>query len=85
MDTLSKNQCSSIEVSQIGWLFGDGLENGDRDGNLEEDPLDGMNEENCDYTIMSCVKDREGPVTSSVSAESQSISPKQRINSSTIF
>ena len=48
MDTLSRNQCSSIEASQISWLFGDGLENGDRDGDLEEDPLDGMNVENYD-------------------------------------
>ena len=63
-------------------MFDDGLENGDRDSNL--DPLDGMNVENCDYTITSCVKDREqdreGPLTSSVSAESQSISMKRRIN-----
>ena len=74
MDTLSRNQHSSIEASQIGWLFGDSLENGDRNGNLEEDPLDEINVENCDYTITSCVKDRKGPLTSSVSAESQSIS-----------
>ena len=39
-----------------------------------------MNVENCDYTITSCVKDCEGPLTSSVSAESQSIRLKQRIN-----
>ena len=51
---------------------------------LEEDPLDGMNIENCDYMITSCIKDREqdrkGPLTSIVSAESQCISLKQRIN-----
>ena len=39
-----------------------------------------MNVENCDYTITSCVKDREGPLTSSIIAESRSISLKQRIN-----
>ena len=35
--------------------------------------------------IMSCVKDRERPLTSSVSAESQSISLKQQINWQTSF
>ena len=39
-----------------------------------------MNVENWDYTITSCVKDREEPFTSSVSAESQSIGLKQRIS-----
>ena len=38
MDTLSRNQHSSIEASQTGWLFGDGLENGDRDGDLRGGP-----------------------------------------------
>ena len=52
----------------------------DRDGDLEEDLSDEMNVENCDYVITSCVKDRERPLTSSVSAESQSISLKQRMN-----
>ena len=51
---------------------------------IEEDPPDGMNVENCDYTITNCVKDREQdrerPLTSSVSAESQFISLKQRMN-----
>ena len=51
---------------------------------LEEDPPDGMNVENCDYTITNCVKDceqdHERPLTSSVSAESQFISLKQRMN-----
>ena len=56
----------------------DGFENGDRNGNLEEDPPDGMNIENRDYTITTCVKDRERPLNSSISAESQSISLKQR-------
>ena len=50
----------------------------------EEDLPDGMNVENCNYTITSCVKDRqqdcERPLTSSVSAESQSISLKQQMN-----
>ena len=48
----------------------------------------GMNVENCDYTITSCVKDheqgRERPLTSSISTESQFISLeqpwKQRMN-----
>ena len=51
---------------------------------LEEDLPDGMNVENCDYTITNCVKDREQdrerPLTSSVSAESQSIRLKQWMN-----
>ena len=51
---------------------------------LEEDPPDGINVENCNYTITNCVKDREKdrerPLTSSVSAESQSISLKQWMN-----
>ena len=51
---------------------------------LEEDPPDGMNVENCDYMITNCVKDceqdHERPLTSSVSAESQFISLKQRMN-----
>ena len=51
---------------------------------LEEDPTDGMNIKNCDYMIMNFVKDheqdRERPLTSSVSAESQSISLKQQMN-----
>ena len=50
---------------------------------VEEDLSDGMNIEICDYTITSCVKDRqqdcERPLTSSVSVESRSISLKQRI------
>ena len=44
-----------------------------------------MNVENCDYKITSCVKDHEGPLTSIVSAESQSISLKQRINYRPLF
>ena len=65
MDTLSRNQCSSIEASQTGWLFGDNLKNGNRDrsmvtcNDLEEDLSDGMVVENCDYTITSCIKDCE--------------------------
>ena len=42
MDISSRNQCSS----QIGWLFGDSLENGNCDGDLEEDLSDGMVIEN---------------------------------------
>ena len=49
-------------------MFGDGFENGDRNGNLEEDP-----------------QDREPPLTSSISAESQSISLKQLMNQRTSF
>ena len=78
MNTLSRNQRSLMEASQIGKLFGDGLENGDRDGDLEEDLPEGVNVENCDYMITSCVndckQDRERPLTS---RESQSISLKQ--------
>ena len=59
---------------------------------IEEDTPDGMNlgmnAENPDYTITSCVKDHEQgcerPLTSSISAESQFISleqpRKQRMN-----
>ena len=65
-------------------MFGDGLENGDRGGDLEEDPPNGMNVENCDYMITSCVKDceqdRERPLTSSVSAESQSETANELMN-----
>ena len=48
-----------------------------------------MNVENRNYTITSCVKDREQDrerlLTSSISAESQSISLKQRMNWRTSF
>ena len=51
---------------------------------LEEDPPDGMNVENCDYMITNCIKDHkqesERPLTSSIGAESQSISLKQQMN-----
>ena len=65
MDTLSRNQHSSIEASQMGWLFGDSLKNGNCDcsmatcGDLEVDLSDGMVVENCNYTITNCVKDCE--------------------------
>ena len=51
-----------------------------RRGPIEEDPLDGMNVENWDYTITSCAKDRERPLTSRVSAESQPINLKAGAN-----
>ena len=51
---------------------------------LEEDPPDGMNIENCNYTITNyvkdCEQDRERPLTSSVSAESQSETANELMN-----
>ena len=78
MDTLSRNQRSSIEASQIGWLFDDSLKNGDCNrsmatrSDLNEDLSDGLVVENCDYTIASCIKDCE--------RNQKSISLKQRFN-----
>ena len=66
-DTSSRIQRLLTEASQIGWLFGDSLENGNRNGDLEEDLSDGMVVDNCDYMIASYVKDCERPLTTSVS------------------
>ena len=53
MDAPNRNQCSLIEVPQVGWLFDDSLENDDLDENIS----DGTVIENCDYMITSCIDD----------------------------